>query len=79
MSETHTKGELHGCVVCGKPYQMLVVYDAQDRFVDCKVMSTEAKRVADAHRPLVACLKHPDEKIAEALTRTARLQKGEPD
>ena len=79
MSETHTKGETHGCVVCGKPYQLYVVYDAQDKFVDCKVMSLDARRVPDAQRPLVACKTHSDEKIAEALAHTSRLQKGEDD
>ena len=77
MPETHTKGEMHGCVVCGKPYQLYVVYDAQDKFVDCKVMSVDARRVPDEKRPLVACSKHSDEKIAEALAHTSRLQKSD--
>jgi len=77
MPENHTKGEMHGCVVCGKPYQLYVVYDAQNKFVDCKVMSLDARRVPDAHRPLVACNTHPAEKVAEALARTARFQKGQ--
>ena len=79
MSDTHTKGELHGCVVCGKPYQLYVVYDDQGKFVDCKGMSQDARRVPDANRPLVACNTHSDGKIAEALQRTSRLQKGDAD
>lgn len=75
MSETYTKGEMHGCIICGKLYQLYVVYDANDKFVDCKVMSLEAKRVPDAHRPLVACGKHSDEQVEAALARIDILRK----
>jgi len=75
MPENHTKGEMHGCVVCGKLYQLYVVYDANDKFVDCKVMSPDGKRVQDAHRPLAACEKHSDAEIEAAMTRTFGLEK----
>ena len=45
MAETHTKGEMHGCIVCGRLHQLYVVYDKEGRFVDCKVMSPGARRV----------------------------------
>ena len=73
-SETHTKGEMHGCVVCGKLYDVYAVYDAQGKFVDCKVMSLGAKRVPSRERALVACEKHSDAQIQAALDRTARLR-----
>lgn len=69
MTEKHTKGEAHGCVVCGKLYQLYVVNDANGKFVDCKVMSAGAKRVPNAHRPLVACDKHSEDQIKAAVTR----------
>ncbi len=71
MPEKHTKGELHGCIVCGKLYQLYVVYDANGRFIGEKVMSAGGKRVTNSkHRPLVACEKHSDEEIEAAVERT---------
>ena len=75
MPETYTKGEMHGCIVCGKLYQLYVVYDANDRFIDCKVMSVDAKRVQDAHRPLAACEKHSAAELEAALARRQLMQK----
>jgi hypothetical protein len=69
MSPTHTKGEAHGCIVCGKLYQLYVIYDDAGKFIDCKVMSPGAKRVVHATRPLVACEQHSDEQIAAAVQR----------
>ena len=77
MLENYTKGENHGCVVCGKLYHMYVVYDSKDRFVDCKVMSLGGKRVQNAERPLVACETHSDAQIQAALDRTHRLRTDE--
>lgn len=70
MSDTHVKGEMHGCVVCGRLYELYVVYDAGGRFVDCKVMSPDAQRVQDKRRPLVACRRHSQGEIDAALART---------
>ena len=75
MPETYTKGEMHGCVVCGKLYQLYVVYDANDRFVDCKVMDAGGKRVPDPHRPLVVCETHSDAQVEAALARIDSLRK----
>lgn len=69
MTDRLTKGEIHGCIVCGKPYELYVVYDANGRFVDCKVMSAGAKRVPNDQRPLVACNSHTDAQIEAAVTR----------
>jgi hypothetical protein len=75
MPEKHTKGEVHGCIVCGKLYQLYVVYDASGKFIDEKVMSAGGKRVPNKHRPLVACEKHSDEEIEAAVERTYGNQK----
>ncbi len=69
MAEKHTKGEMHGCIVCGKLYELYVVYDSKGSFVDCKVMSAGGKRVPDAHRPLVACDRHSEAEIKAAVRR----------
>jgi hypothetical protein len=69
MPNTQTKGETHGCIVCGKPYQLYVVYDASGKFIDLKVMSAGAKPVKYAHRPLVACEKHSDDQVEAAVVK----------
>ncbi len=69
MSENQTRGETHGCIVCGRLYQLLVVYNSQGRFIDCKVMSPGGKRVPDTHRPLVACDHHSQAQIESAVAR----------
>lgn len=69
MSENHTKGEMHGCIVCGKLYQLYVVYDSNGRFADCKVMSPGGRRVPNRTRPLVACERHTDQEIKLAVDR----------
>jgi hypothetical protein len=69
VTEKHTKGEMHGCVVCGKLYQLYVVNDANGKFVDAKVMSAGGKLVPNVKRPLVACEKHSDAEIESAVVR----------
>jgi len=68
-TDKHTKGEIHGCIVCGKPYQLYVVYDAAGKYLDCKVMSAGGRRVPNPDRPLVACEKHPEAEIERAVQR----------
>lgn len=69
MTEKITKGEMHGCIVCGKLYQLYVVSDINGKFIDCKVMSTGAKHVPNSRRALVACEKHTEEQIESAVAR----------
>jgi hypothetical protein len=59
--------EQHGCIVCGRVYNLLVVYNPDGGLVDCTVISPGGKRVEDAERPLVACNKHTQEAIQAAL------------
>jgi hypothetical protein len=79
MTEKHTKGEMHGCIVCGKLYEMYVVYDGQGRYVDAKVMSPGGKLVSHDHRPLVACDSHSQEQIERAVTKVYGKQEEEED
>ena len=69
MAEKYTKGEMHGCIVCGKLYEMYVVYDGQGKFVDAKVMSAGGKLVNHSHRPLVACDSHTSEQVEAAVVK----------
>jgi hypothetical protein len=79
MSDNHTKGEMHGCIVCGKLYQLYVVYDANGKYIDSKVMSAGGKLVPNEHRPLVACEKHSNGEIETAVARIYGNPKQEDD
>lgn len=67
MSKREAVGEMHGCIVCGKLYQLYVVYDATGKCVDFQVPNGNARPVKHAHRPLVACKTHSDDQIKAAL------------
>ena len=69
MTEPNAKGEMHGCIVCGKLYQLYVVYNSDGKFIGSKVMSAGGKEVKDENRPLVACEKHTEEEIVRAVKR----------
>ena len=79
MSENPTKGEIHGCIVCGKLYHLYVVYDSNGHYVDCKVMSAGGVRVPDTRRPLVACETHSSKEIEAAVMRVYGKQKDDDD
>lgn len=66
---TKAKGEMHGCIVCGKLYQLYAAYDANGEYIGSKIMSSGGKEVKDAGRPLVACETHTDEEIERAVQR----------
>lgn len=69
MSEPSAKGEMHGCIVCGKLYQLYVVHDSDGNYLGSKVMTAGGKEVKGAGRPLVACETHSDAEIARAVER----------
>lgn len=60
---------MHGCIVCGRVYQLLVAYDANGKYIGSKVMSAGGKEVSLINRPLVACEKHTEEEIERAVDR----------
>lgn len=69
MSEPKATGEMHGCIVCGKLYQLYVIHDAAGNYMGTKVMSAGGKEVTGANRPLVACESHSADEIARAVQR----------
>ncbi len=69
MPDNHTVGEMHGCVVCGKLYQLYVVYNADGKFIGCKVMSPGGRVVPNPARPLVACERHTQKEVEAAVER----------
>ena len=79
MTENKAKGEMHGCIVCGKLYQLYVIYDPAGNYLGSKVMSAGGKEVKDSPRPLVACDKHTDKEIERAIARVFGEQKPDDD
>ena len=67
MTEAVTKGEMHGCIVCGKLYNLYAVYDASGNYLGSRVMSAGGHEVKGAGRPLVACDTHSEAEIARAV------------
>jgi hypothetical protein len=69
MSKNTNKVEPHGCIVCGKVYDLLVVYNSTGEMVDCTVTSPGGRIVPDKDRPLASCTNHSDAEIETALKR----------
>ena len=61
--------EVHGCIVCGRIFNILAVYTPDGRLVDCSVTSPGGQIVPDEKRPLVACDTHISEEIETAYKR----------
>jgi hypothetical protein len=74
MTDNREVHEQHGCVVCGRPHTMLVVYAPDGRFIDATVTSPGGHRVPDPAAPLAACDTHAAAEVKAALVRRqARL------
>ena len=73
------KGETHGCIVCGKLYQLYVVHDSEGKYIGSKVMTAGGQEVKGYGRPLVACERHSQEEIARAANRVYGEQKNPDD
>ena len=69
MTDNITKGETHGCIVCGRLYQIYAVYDKDGKYLDSKLMSTGGTIVSGVNRPLVACDTHSKVEIERAVER----------
>jgi len=79
MTENKAMGEMHGCIVCGKLYQLYVIYDPTGKYLGSRVMSAGGKEVKDSIRPLVACEKHKNEEVERAVKRVFGDQTPEDD
>ncbi len=79
MAEAHAKGEVHGCIVCGKLYQLYVVNDAQGKYIGCKVMTPGGRVVPNPDRPLVACDTHSPAQVEAAVERVFGPQSTQED
>jgi hypothetical protein len=79
MSEPRAKGEMHGCIVCGKLYQLYVAHDSNGNYIGSKVMSAGGREVTGAGRPLVACETHDNDDVARAVERVYGRQSHQDD
>jgi len=58
MSENNTVVEIHGCIVCARIYNILVLYSPDGRLEDRTATSPGGHCVTDEGQPLVACDTH---------------------
>ena len=83
MNDKREVYEAHGCVVCGRPHTMLVIYNPEGRFIDATVTTPGGHRVPDPAEPLAACDTHAAAEVKAALerrkARAERLRRGEED
>ena len=69
MPENNSVVEIHGCIVCAKLFNILVVYTPEGKLLDCTVTSFGGHIVPDEHQPLVACDSHTEEEVKSAHRR----------
>jgi hypothetical protein len=71
MSESNNRNnvELHGCIVFGKLFNILTIYDPGGTFLYCTVTSPDGHVVKDERQPLVACDTHSTQEIDAAHKR----------
>jgi hypothetical protein len=69
MPENKNVVELHGCIVCARLFNVLVVYAPNGGMLDCSVTSPDGHRVADERHALVACDTHSADVIERSFER----------
>lgn len=69
MSENTNIVEMHGCIVCGKVYDVLAVYSPEGRFLIGSVTGSGGHCIAGEKQPLVACDTHTADQIDVAHKR----------
>lgn len=66
MSKNKNAVEIHGCIICAKLFNILVVYTPEGDLLDCTVTSSGGHIIQDDRRPLVACDTHTADEIKSA-------------
>jgi hypothetical protein len=69
MIEDKKVVELHGCIVCGRLFNILAVHNPFGRLVDWAITSPGGQKVSSEEQPLVACDQHTSEQIESAIIR----------
>ena len=68
-SENKSVVEMHGCIVCARLFNILVVYTPDGKLIECTVTSPGGHIVPDESKPLVACDTHRAEEVESAYIR----------
>jgi hypothetical protein len=79
LSDNTNKVEVHGCIVCGRLYNLLVVYTPAGKLVGYTVTGSGGHPLPGADRPLVACDVHSAAETDAALARHATGRVEDPD
>lgn len=79
MSDNRNEVELHGCIVCGRVYNVLAVYSAFGSLVDWTVSSLDAHILKEKDHILVSCNSHSPEIQDEAFQRWLSRNEDEQD
>lgn len=71
--------EIHGCIVCGKLLNILVVYSSEGKLMDCKVTSPGGHCMIFDSKPMAACDDHLPEQIETAYKKWKSRDEDEAD
>ena len=69
MAENKSRPEVHGCIVCGRLFNIVAVYSSSGSLVDFMLMSPGGHRVENDQYPLVACNTHSETEINTAVEK----------
>jgi hypothetical protein len=69
MPENRNAIEMHGCIVCARVFNILVIYTPDGKLVDCTVTSPGGRIVSDEQQPLVVCKTHATAEVEAAYQR----------
>ena len=79
MAENRTVEVTHGCIVCGRIFNILAVYSPAGQLLDCTVTSPGGQIVPDGGQPLAACSSHTAEEIAAAYKKWQGVRSAKSD
>ena len=69
MSENKSEVEMHGCIVCGRIFNVLAIYTPDGKLADCIVTSPGGHCMPSERQPLVACDTHTAGEVETAYKR----------
>ena len=69
LSEKTKIVEMHGCIVCGRVFNLLAVYSPEGGLLNCTLTGTGGHCLPDEKQPLVVCNTHTADQIEVAHKR----------
>jgi hypothetical protein len=79
MSENTNIVEMHGCLICGRVFNVLAVYSLQGRLLDCSVTGPGGHCLPEEKQPLVVCDTHTTDQIDISYKRWLSRKIDAPD